>query len=180
MNAEAIIAFRLNNSPCSSSSRQQAKNNGESHYFTGKKCVNGHISVRRTGDGHCLKCHNEKSKRQYHSDPARHCARQMETVKKNPEVYRAARARRRARKKLAEGNFTSRDITAIGAKQNWKCKNCEVTIKIKYHIDHIMPLALGGSNWPDNLALLCPSCNLRKSDKHPDIWAQENGRLFEC
>jgi 5-methylcytosine-specific restriction endonuclease McrA len=33
-----------------------------------------------------------------------------------------------------------------------------------------MPLKLGGSNWPENLQLLCRTCNLRKNAKHPDVW----------
>jgi hypothetical protein len=31
-------------------------------------------------------------------------------------------------------------------------------------IDHVVPLARGGSNDPDNLALACPHCNRRKSE----------------
>jgi 5-methylcytosine-specific restriction endonuclease McrA len=34
-----------------------------------------------------------------------------------------------------------------------------------YHVDHKQPVSRGGSNWPENLAVTCPTCNLRKSDK---------------
>ena len=34
------------------------------------------------------------------------------------------------------------------------------------HIDHITPVNQGGSNEPENLQLLCPGCNLRKSDRN--------------
>jgi 5-methylcytosine-specific restriction endonuclease McrA len=35
-------------------------------------------------------------------------------------------------------------------------------------IDHIMPIALGGSDHPDNLAVLCADCNRAKAALHPD------------
>jgi 5-methylcytosine-specific restriction endonuclease McrA len=31
-----------------------------------------------------------------------------------------------------------------------------------FHIDHIIPVARGGTNHPDNLTLACPTCNLEK------------------
>lgn len=36
-----------------------------------------------------------------------------------------------------------------------------------FHLDHILPLALGGKHEDNNLQLTCPTCNLRKSKKHP-------------
>ncbi len=41
-----------------------------------------------------------------------------------------------------------------------------------------MPVIKGGTNWPDNLQLLCRPCNIAKAAKDPFVWAQENGRLF--
>ena len=34
-----------------------------------------------------------------------------------------------------------------------------------FHIDHIVPLADGGTDGADNLCLACPGCNLHKSDR---------------
>ncbi len=34
-----------------------------------------------------------------------------------------------------------------------------------WHIDHVIPVAKGGSNDPKNLVLSCPACNLKKGAK---------------
>lgn len=70
------------------------------------------------------------------------------------------------------------DVKRIIEGQKYKCANCMCDVSKKYHVDHIMPIALGGTNWPSNLQILCPTCNMRKKAKHPIDWAQENGRLL--
>ena len=70
------------------------------------------------------------------------------------------------------------DVINMLSKQNNKCATCQTDIASNFHVDHIMPIALGGNNWPSNLQCLCPSCNLRKNAKHPDDWAKENGKLL--
>jgi hypothetical protein len=62
--------------------------------------------------------------------------------------------------------------------QKGKFVNCLKPLKNKYHIDHIQPVAKGGTNHHWNLQLLCPSCNCKKHAKDPIDWAQENGRLL--
>jgi 5-methylcytosine-specific restriction endonuclease McrA len=97
-------------------------------------------------------------------------------------AYIAARkvtkAKRRARKFAAEGNSTAADIRRIYDAQSGKCADCKKSLKKGYHADHIVALARGGSNWPRNVQLLCASCNIRKSAKHPLVWAKELGRLL--
>lgn len=62
--------------------------------------------------------------------------------------------------------------------QNNKCVYCNLHLAITgYHIDHIMPLVLGGSNWINNIQLLCPQCNLKKHAKNPDIYEKEIGYI---
>lgn len=97
---------------------------------------------------------------------------------KNPKKVLALSALRRARKSGSSGKHTAADIEKILKSQKHKCANCLTSIKKSYHVDHIMPLALGGFNGPENLQCLCPTCNLKKHAKHPIDWAQENGRLL--
>jgi 5-methylcytosine-specific restriction endonuclease McrA len=105
----------------------------------------------------------------------------------NPEIFKARASARRARKKGAEGRYTSQDVQAIYALQGKRCANlnCGASItkrhgsrKPTYHIDHIIPLKLGGSNWPENIQLLCPPCNRAKAAKPPLEFARECGVLF--
>lgn len=44
-----------------------------------------------------------------------------------------------------------------------------------FHVDHIHPRALGGSNDPSNLAVACASCNCSKGAKPLDEWLTSRG-----
>lgn len=61
-------------------------------------------------------------------------------------------------------------ILASGGRCGW----CGTSvIDADFEIDHIISLRTGGANRRDNLALACPTCNRRKSDRHPAAFAQE-------
>jgi 5-methylcytosine-specific restriction endonuclease McrA len=84
-----------------------------------------------------------------------------------------------AQRRAAGGAYTKEDIEEMIKKQKFKCANCLVKIKgSNYHVDHVMPIKLGGTNHLYNLQVLCPPCNLKKSAKDPIVWANENGRLL--
>lgn len=51
------------------------------------------------------------------------------------------------------------------------CRYCGVRSG-PFHIDHIEPVARGGSDDLDNLAVACRSCNLSKGAKTPEEWLQ--------
>jgi 5-methylcytosine-specific restriction endonuclease McrA len=94
---------------------------------------------------------------------------------KYPHVTRIQGIRRRARLRGAEGHHTFDDIRAQYKSQNGRCWWCGKSVGDTYHVDHLVPLARGGSNWPNNLVIACPMCNSSKSAKLPHEF---NGRLL--
>lgn len=87
--------------------------------------------------------------------------------------------KRRAQKRGCEGTHTVADTRAILAAQRYRCTYCRADLrKVGRHLDHIMPLALGGSNGPENLQYLCPPCNLSKGAKDPLQFAKERELLL--
>jgi 5-methylcytosine-specific restriction endonuclease McrA len=102
----------------------------------------------------------------------------LEYQKNNPDTIRANQHKRRARKLAAEGMFTAEDVKSLFAAQGGKCSYCFVKLGKKYHVDHIMPLARGGSNWPENLQICCGPCNISKGAKDPHDFARYIGRLI--
>lgn len=104
--------------------------------------------------------------------------RQLVTAwrKANPESVAAIRGNRRARLGSAEGQHTQADIKFLYIMQDGQCASCTLELSITgHHVDHIIPLARGGSNWPDNLQILCPSCNCSKGTKTMDEWVAARG-----
>lgn len=112
------------------------------------------------------------------ANPERASAQSKKWFAANPEMVRIYQANRRARINAAEGTHTPADIQRIGNAQRWKCHWCGKPTKRKYHVDHIMPLVLGGTNWPKNLAITCARCNQRKHASDPVAFAQREGRLI--
>lgn len=88
-----------------------------------------------------------------------------------PEKHRADEARRRARKLGAGGTYTRDDILHQLQAQKGRCWWCEAKVGDKYHVDHLIPLARGGSNDARNIVISCPKCNMSKNDKLPSEWS---------
>jgi hypothetical protein len=97
----------------------------------------------------------------------RHAANGKAWAAANPEAVQAKKAKRRARKLAAEGSYSAADVKQLRAEQNDRCAFCRSALGGKGHVDHVQPLAKGGSNGPDNLQLLCRTCNLSKGAKDP-------------
>lgn len=79
---------------------------------------------------------------------------------------RASAAVRKARLLASTGTYTYRDVISLYAMQKGRCAAlwCAADLSVCYHVDHVVALARGGSNEPNNLQLLCPACNLSKGD----------------
>lgn len=123
-----------------------------------------------------------KAKKKVHrtANKERINAKIAEWATANPDKVRAKRKAREGRDRGADGTYTAADIKRIGNQQKWRCAapGCAASVRGDHHVDHIKPIVLGGSNWPNNLQLLCPPCNQAKGGKHPIEWAQSLGRLL--
>jgi 5-methylcytosine-specific restriction endonuclease McrA len=55
----------------------------------------------------------------------------------------------------------------VYARDGGICMKCGRRVKARnFHVDHIVPLSMGGDEWNlDNLELSCPDCNLHKGGK---------------
>ena len=98
---------------------------------------------------------------------------------------------RRARERDADGNATAEQIRGRCELYGETCYICGFPAEA---IDHVIPLAAGGTNWPANLRPICKTCNsikarewpcdfvaisfrraqiehgLRRDGKDPDLW----------
>lgn len=96
----------------------------------------------------------------------------------NPEAVRIHRQNRRARETEAGGRLSKGLAVKLYKLQRGKCACCGLPLGDDYHLDHIMPLALGGTNTDDNMQLLRKLCNLQKHAKHPVEFMQSRGYLL--
>lgn len=115
-------------------------------------------------------------------------ARIYKYSKENPQRMRMYRRNRRARKKSAESEkYLESDILHI---YGIECHICQETIDLSapkkvgttgwekgLHLDHVIPLAKGGSDTVDNVRPAHGICNVRKS--HRDLDAYVGSRDLE-
>lgn len=98
--------------------------------------------------------------------------------KSNPEAKRINEQNRRARKRESGGILSKGLAKKLFELQKGKCPCCQQPLGDDYHLDHIVPLALGGSNTDDNIQLLRQQCNSQKHSKHPIDFMQSRGFLL--
>lgn len=97
---------------------------------------------------------------------------------RNPDARRRYGSNYKARK-LKNGGVLSKGIVAkLLFLQRGRCACCGRPLASNFHLDHIVPLALGGSNTDDNVQLLRQRCNNQKRAKHPIDFMQSRGFLL--
>ena len=94
-------------------------------------------------------------------------------------------------RKKATGWYTVNDVRQQYRKQKGCCCYCkkrlhrgnyqpeELLANAKYHIDHFYPLRKGGTNWPENIVIACPVCNLSKNDDVSEMWGNTQPTLWQ-
>ena len=147
----------------------------------------------------CKICVNISARQWYANNPEknrlyyeRKLSRTLVTVAKwrsaNPERVKAARmrwkrqnrdqvnkskvlceARRRARENAVESSFSHEDWLHIVAHYNGKCAYCGRDGD-NLQMDHMIPLAAGGTHTKDNVVPACRECNQRKGARPLEEW----------
>ena len=72
--------------------------------------------------------------------------------------------------------ITNRAIQLMMEEQMYMCNDCGKYIANDFHKDHIKPLSKGGDHSITNIQLLCPTCNLSKSDKYIKVYNMRDAR----
>lgn len=104
------------------------------------------------------------------------------TEDQRKEARRIARRNYKDRKRKAEGRMSNGIVDRLLKLQKSKCPVCKELLVLdgdmKFHIDHIVPLAKGGSNHDENIQLLCRDCNQEKNAIDPVEFMQLKGFLI--
>jgi len=89
----------------------------------------------------------------------------------DPEVlaYRRLPAPFKRSRRWSAGKERTEVLDWLIARDGPYCAYCGVLPKIT-HIDHVVPVAMGGDNLPSNLVISCPGCNNRKGCSSLDEW----------
>jgi 5-methylcytosine-specific restriction endonuclease McrA len=127
--------------------------------------------------------HARKHGREYYAENREKILEYHEQRRRSDSGYRETHnvhnRNRRAKLKGAPEKHSRKDIQWLWDKQNGCCVFClKPLIRGKFHVDHHIPLARGGSNDRKNLRLLHKKCNLEKSWRDPLEHAKEHGMLF--
>jgi 5-methylcytosine-specific restriction endonuclease McrA len=76
----------------------------------------------------------------------------------DPSIEKNKTAKRRAAKGVLPKNI----VNTLLIKQQNKCNCCGEFLGNAFHLDHIIPIARGGTNTEDNVQLLLQKCNQQK------------------
>lgn len=111
-------------------------------------------------------------------NPERYRKKRDEYVAANAETRKIYALNRRARKLQSGGRLSPGLADRLLSLQRGLCPCCRQPLGTDFHMDHIIPLALGGANDDSNMQLLRAVCNLTKNAKHPIDFMQSRGFLL--
>lgn len=124
------------------------------------------------------KDHSEMRAKRHAANPEKYRLKRKEWASKNLDKLRIKSHNRRVLKRINGGLMSKNIIPKLMALQKGKCACCYLSLDNDFHIDHIIPVKMGGTNHDYNLQLLHSSCNLKKSYKHPIEFMQSRGFLL--
>ncbi|QBY56073.1 HNH endonuclease [Cupriavidus oxalaticus] len=96
----------------------------------------------------------------------------------NPDLVQERNRLRRERNLQGGGDYTVEDIEAIRRELADACRFCALPLNRQGEVEHLTPVARGGTSNPNNLTLACSRCNLAKGNKtltEFNEWRKERG-----
>jgi 5-methylcytosine-specific restriction endonuclease McrA len=96
----------------------------------------------------------------------------------HPDARRIYNHNRRAKEKENGGKLSRGLAEKLFKLQRGKCPCCKLPLGEDCHLDHKMPVALGGANEDSNMQLLRAECNFKKNAKDPIKYMQSKGFLL--
>jgi len=162
--------------------RQEAKSQGLTRYFTGKPCVHGHVDERLVVNKTCLTCSAISSEKSKAKNPQKYYELNKDWRQSNP-VKSAAYTRKYITKNKGDRNlWTANYRSAKDARQpSWlnaghlfemeSIYNYCAALRsagLDYHVDHIVPLrgnTVSGLHVPWNLQVITGAENMSKGNR---------------
>lgn len=170
---------------CPACGTEKAEDEFYPRYAKCKSCILARQRERYRQDTRVREAKKSAAKAWAAVNPDRADKKVKDWCRENPEARRthkanwrrahkdqvnAATRRRRARKKGVESDMTAQKWLGIKARYGNRCLDCgKPEPLVKLEADHILPLALGGTDTEDNIQPLCRTCNARKSRTHKDF-----------
>lgn len=182
----------------------EARETGARFYFTGEPCSRGHIAKRRTSDRTCIECGRLKHEAQRKTERYKERVRAWEKAnpdkvrekyrryteknrqkvrdwgkgyrERNAERIAIRQAFRKSLRRTRDGAASQEQIAAHKQRHGKRCAMCHA--RAKTTLDHIIPVAKGGTHTLRNIQWLCQPCNSSKGAKPMEDFARSRGLLL--
>jgi 5-methylcytosine-specific restriction endonuclease McrA len=116
----------------------------------------------------------EKSRKLYQTRKDKHAIAVKRWGQNNPDSLLAIVHRRRAKRYQNGGSYTVQEWKELKSHYNHTCLCCgKQEPEIKLTVDHVIPIARGGTDNIDNIQPLCRKCNASKNVKSTDYRNKE-------
>jgi hypothetical protein len=172
------------------STRKEAKEKGQSTYYTGNPCPHNHIAHRRTHNGECIECRKvhlqkwyiknpdkikeysikyaEKASARYYKNIEHSKKVRVEYVKNNKDIANAKTVRYQTAKKNRLPKWVDKNELWM-IKQAYELADMRSNLfGFAWHVDHIIPLqgkTVSGLHTITNLQVIPAIVNTKKTNK---------------
>lgn len=134
--------------------------------------------IRKWRKANPEKC-NAQSRKWRAANPEKFSESVRKYAHANPDAVKARNHRRRTLKTAAGGSYTAAEWRNLVEHYGNKCLCCG-RADVKLTVDHVIPVAKGGTSNIENIQPLCQACNTRKKDKTIDYRPQSGlGRWIQ-